>query len=467
MATDGTTPLANPVGPLAAGTSLDYVVKCTIPASATTNADTDLTVRATSTSDPAVWNETHDVIPPVQSGYALDLAKDGASGDNDPANDNPASQAVDPGSTAYYGFEVANTGQNPDTYDLGVTVPPGMTATIYPDPDCDGVLDNPAPAPVTDTGLVNPGEKACFVLAVQVPEGTPPLVQNPNDPGDDNVTITATSNANPAISDTITTDVAVNPVADLRFTPDRNGTVTSPGTIVYTHTVSNQGNEAASVTFSAAGSTHPTWTYQISTDGGATWTDVASAAAINLAPGASQEVQVRVVVPDGEPIGAIDTNQISANADYPTAADESAVVTDTTTVVGGDLRVEKRGETCADAACTTVTSSDASQAKPGEYIRYTVTASNIGTADLKKVVVSDPLPGHTDFVSVSASTTVAGAQLLFSTDGSSWSTSAPASLATGQAVFVGLDTNNDNAIDNSDLLPPGESLTLVFTVRVQ
>ncbi|HHN93461.1 MAG TPA: DUF11 domain-containing protein, partial [Anaerolineae bacterium] len=316
-------------------------------------------------------------------------------------------------------------------------------------------------------GLINPGTKACFVLAVEVPAGTPPLAQDPNDPADDNVTITATSNADPAISDTITTDLTVNPVADLRFTPDRNGTVTSPGTIVYAHTVSNLGNEAASVTFVEAGSTHPTWTYQISTDGGATWTDVASAAAIQLAPGASQEVQLRVIVPDGEPIGAIDTNRITANADYPTATDESASVTDTTTVVGGDLRIEKRGETCADAACATITSADASQAEPGEFIRYTVTASNIGTADLKKVIVSDPLPGHTDFVSVSASTSVAGAQLLFSTDGTTWSPTAPTTLATGQAVFVALDSTADGVIDENDLLAPGESITLVFTVQVQ
>jgi uncharacterized repeat protein (TIGR01451 family) len=467
MAADGTTPLDNPVGPVAAGAALDYVVKCAIPADATTMSPTDVTVRATSENDPAVWNETHDLIPPVESGYALDLAKNGESGDNDPSDDNPTSQSVDPGTTAYYGFEVTNTGQNPDTYDLGVTVPPGMTATIYPDPDCDGVLDQPAPAPVTDTGLLDAGEKACFVLAVEVPPGTPPLVQDPNDPADDNVTITATSNADPTISDVITTDVAVNPVADLRFTPDRNGTVTSPGTIVYTHTVSNLGNEAASVTFAESGSTHPTWTYQISTDGGTTWTDVASAGPLNLAPGASQEVQVRVIVPDGEPIGAIDTNQIVATADYPTASDDSASVTDTTTVVGGDLRIEKRGETCADAACATVTSADASQAKPGEYIRYTVTASNIGTADLKKVIVSDPLPGYTDFVAVSASTSVAGAQLLFSTDGTTWSTSAPTTLATGQAVFVGLDTNADGNVDENDLLAPGESVTLVFTVQVQ
>ena len=469
MAADGTTPLSNPVGPVAAGATLDYVVKCTIPANATTNADTDLTVTATSENDPAASNVTHNVIPEVNPGYAVDAAQPGESGDGDPADDNPPAQTVDPGTTAYYPFEVANTGNNPDTYNLAPTVPAGMTAVIYPDPDCDGNLDSPTPAPVTDTGLINPGDTSCFILAVDVPGDAAPISQDTSDPADDNVSINVSSNANPSVSDAISTDLIVNTVADLGFSPDRNGSVTSPGTIVYSHTVTNQGNQPADVSFELTGSTQSSWTYQISTDGGASWTTVASATIDDLAAGASQDVQIRVVVPAGEPIGAIDTAQIVARADYDNDGnpDATASVTDTTTVVGGDLRIEKSGQTCADAACATVTSADASQAKPGEYIRYTVIASNIGTADLKAVIVSDPLPGYTDFVGVSASTSVAGAQLLFSTDGVNWSPAAPATLATGQAVFVGLDSNGDGAIDENDLLAPGESLTLVFTVQVQ
>ncbi len=472
MAADGTTPLANPVGPMAAGASLDYVVKCSIPAATTTQDETDLTITATSQGDPTVSDTTHDVIPPVQSGYAVDVAQDGESADNDPSDDDPAAQAVDPGTTAYYGFEVANTGQNPDTYDLATTVTgiPGATTTIYPDADCDGQMGDPAPAPVSDTGLIEDGQKKCFVLAVDVPDGQAPLDLD-GTPGsnDDNVTITATSNADPTVTDTITTDLEVNLVADLTFTPDRNGTVTSPGTIVYTHTVTNSGNADASVTFAESGSTHPTWTYEISTDGGNNWTSVASAAAITVAPGDSQEVQIRVIVPDGEPVGAIDTNQITATGAYTSGglnASDTGTATDTTTVVGGDLRVEKSARTCADAACNTVTSNDGSQAEPGEYIEYTITATNIGTADLKKVIVSDPLPSYTDFVSVSASSTASGT-VYYSTDGSTWNTTAPNSLATGQAIFVAVDTSGDGAISDADLLSPSESITLIFVVQVQ
>ena len=484
MAADGTTPLANPVGPVEPydpndpanhpGT-FDYVVKCSIPATTTTQNETDLTITATSKGDPTVSDTTHDVIPAVQSGYAVDVAKDNASGDNNSNNDNPDGQSVNPGTTAYYGFEVANTGQNPDTYDLttAVTGIPGATTTIYPDPDCDGVLDNPAPAPVSDTGLIEDGQKKCFVLAVDVPDGSTPTSQDFNDPTDDNVTITATSTADPTVTDTITTDLEVNLVGDVAFTPDRNGTVTSPGTIVYTHTVTNNGNADASVTFSENGSTHPTWTYQISTDGGNTWSSIGSAQPITIAPGGSQEVQIRVIVPDGEPIGAIDTNQITASGSYSAnglSASDSESVTDTTTVVGGDLRLEKSARTCELADCSGANdpvSNDGSQAKPGEYIEYTIVATNIGTADLKKVIVSDPLPSYTDFVSVDGATSVSGAQVMFSTDGSSWSPNAPTTLDTGEAVYLALDANADGAIDDSDLLPPSETLTMIFVVRVQ
>ena len=470
MAADGTTPISGPVGPVSnvddSNTAVDetvfnYVVKCSIPAAFTSQADTTLTVTATSVNDPndpPASNVTHDVVPPVSSGYAVDIAKDRASGDNNANNDNPDGQTVDPGVTAYYGFEVANTGQNPDTYNLSAAVTgiPGATTTIYPDPDCDGVLDNPAPAPVTDTGLIEAGKKECFVLAVDVPDGTAPSVQDFQNPNDDNVTITATSNADPSVSDEISADLEVNLKAEITFTPDRNGTVTSPGTIVYTHTLTNNGNADASVSFSGSGSTHPTWTYQISTNGGASWTSVGSAA-VNLAKGDSKEIQIRVIVPDGEPIGAVDAVQITASASYSANglnANDSASVTDTTTVVGGDLRLEKQVDKTA--------------AKPGENLTYTITATNIGTADLKQVIISDPLPGYTSFVSVSASTDIPGGTVLYSTDGSTW-TSDPTtiSVSAGGAIYVAVDTNGDGDITDADTMPPGKKITITFVVQVQ
>ena len=443
VAADGTTPISGPVGPIDPTNTFNYVVKCLIPADEVTASNTEITVTATSENDPAVSNPVKDVVPPVQPGYGVDIAQHGNAGDGNDSNDNPTIPSVDPGTTVLIPFDVYNTGHNSDTYDLSAELSPnGFPSTIYPDANCDGEMDDPTPAPVTNTGLLStdpPNDHKCFILSVEVPAGQAP--------GSENVTITATSNANPSVTDYITTTITVNPVVSLDFTPDRSGTVTSPGTIVYTHTLTNNGNTDAAVTFSVSGSTHPTWTYQISTDGGSTWYDPADAS-VSLGAGASQEIQVRVIVPDGEPIGAVDVVTVTA-----TSGSASASVTDTTTVVGGDLRLEKQV--------------DKTEAVPGETLTYTITAINIGTADLKQVIVSDPLPSYTDFVSVSASTDISGGTVLYSTDGVNWSSSAPTSLNAGDAIYVGVDTDGDNDISDTDLMPPGKSITITFVVRVQ
>ena len=96
-------------------------------------------------------------------------------------------------------------------------------------------------------------------------------------------------------------------------------------------------------------------------------------------------------------------------------------------------------------------------------------AENIGTASLEAVKVADPLPAYTDFVSVSATAEgfPAGATVLYSTDGTTWSTNPPTSLPAGGTVYVGVDTNGDRTIDENDEMPPGAKITLTFKVQVQ
>ncbi len=451
VASDGTTPISGAVGPIAKDATFDYIVKCSIPADYEEQGTEDaahIEVTATSETDPTAQNKVTGIVTDVLPGYGVDIAQHGNAGDNDATNDNPPVSAVDPGTSVNIPFDVYNAGANPDTFDLTTTLPSGWTGTIYPDSNCDGVMDDPAPTPVTDTGLMEAGATQCFILVVDVPANQAPIdLDGTAGTSDDNVSITATSEADSTKTDTITTDVEVNTVYALDFTPDRSGTVTSPGTIEYTHTVTNNGNTSVDVSFSISGSTHDTWTYQISTDGGATWTDVDSGSVSGLAAGASQEITIRVSVPDGEAIGAVDVVTITA-----TAGTASPSVTDTTTVVGGDLRLEKNV--------------DVTEAKPGDTITYTVTASNIGTADLTKVIVTDPLPSYTTFVSVSASADFSGT-VMYSTDGSSWSTTAPTSLSAGQSIYVAVDTSGDGNITDADIMPPGATITITFKVQVQ
>jgi len=174
---------------------------------------------------------------------------------------------------------------------------------------------------------------------------------------------------------------------------------------------------------------------------------------------------VRVIVPAGEPINRSEAANLTATATYASGA-PTASVTDTTTIVGGDLRLSKSAVSYVGST-TTVRSNNGAQAFPGDQIVYTVVAENIGTANLTKVVLTDPVPAYTTFVSVSAATTIPGGTVLYSTDGTTWSPTAPTSLPAGGSIYVGVDTNSDTNITAADTMPPASKITLTLRVQVQ
>lgn len=469
---DGVTPLSGPVGPLPAGGTYTVVVKCSIPASQTTGGSVTLT--ATSVGNPSGTvaalldgvDNTTLAVTTVLSGYSVDAAHNtnGAAGGEgaDPANDtrpgyNPA---VNPGGTAQFPFEVSNSGQQPDSYNLSATLPSGWTATFYPDTDCDGLMDTSTPAPVIDTGLINNGSSKCFIAVVQVPAGAAPVDVTAG--STDNVQFSVTSTTLGTVSDTILGAVDVNLVAQISLEPPRNGTITTPGTLTYTHTLVNNSNQSGLCSISGTGGSFG-WTYQYSTDG-TNWLSSLSGVSV-AANGGSQVIYVRVLTPGGQPIGRTDVNTLTATCTIGSAS-ASDTTTEITTVVGGDLRLTKTGVSYMGTS-TTVRDANAATALPGDVIEYTVVASNIGTGNLAQVIIIDPLPSYTNFVSVSASISGFSGTVLYSTNGTTWSTTAPTTLSTGGSIYVAVDTNGDSTITNADLMPPSATITLVFRVQVQ
>ena len=470
---DGVTPLSGPVGPLAAGATYNVVVRCAIPASQTTGGSVTLT--ATSVNNPSGSvatlldgvDATTLAVTTVVSGYSVDAAHNtnGASGGEgaDPANDtrpgyNPA---VNPGGVAYFPFEVSNTGANPDSYTLSASLPAGWTVVFYPDADCNGVMDTPTPSPVTNTGLISASATACFIAAVQVPTGAAPVDVTAGT--SDNVQFIVTSTTLGSVSDTILGAVDVNLVAQIALDPDRSGTVTSPGTIQYTHTLTNNSNTGAACNISGDGGSHG-WTYQYSLDG-STWSASLSGVSV-AANGGSQTIYVRVLTPAGQPIGRTDVNTVTATCTVGSAT-ATDTASETTTVVGGDLRLTKSGVSYVGSS-TTVRDANAATALPGDVIEYTVVASNIGTGNLTQVVITDPLPSYTNFVSVSATISgFTGGTVLYSTNGTTWSATAPTTLSAGSSIYVAVDTNGDTNITSADVMPPSATITITFRVQVQ
>jgi uncharacterized repeat protein (TIGR01451 family) len=256
----------------------------------------------------------------------------------------------------------------------------------------------------------------------------------------------------------------VNTVAQVLLDPDRSGTVTSPGTIQYTHTLINNSNAPATCNVSGDGGSYG-WSYQYSTNG-TSWQASLSGVSV-AANGGTQTIYVRVQVPAGEPIGRTDVNTVTASCTVGSAS-ASDTATETTTIVGGELRLQKSAVSYVGST-PTVRDPAGATAYPGDRIVYTITADNIGTGNLTNVKVSDPIPAYTNFVSVSA--TAAGFSgtytILYSTNGTTWSATAPSSVPTGGTIYVGVSTNGDSTIDANDVMPPGASITITLVVQVQ
>jgi uncharacterized repeat protein (TIGR01451 family) len=472
---NGATPISSAVGPFAPGVDFSFQVDCDIPASYTSGTAIDLTVTATSVGNSAQSDTTTDRITSVVSGIGVDLAAHGnTSTPATPADDDPAAQSANPGAFVNFPIDVRNNGQSTDSYNLTSVIPASWTNTFYPDSNCDGSMDSPQPLPVTNTGLVAANGVVCFIAQVGV-LGTAA-------PGSYAVSFSATSTTLSTITDTISTSVSVNQTTTFDFDPNRSGTTTTPGTIVYNHNLINGGNAPTRVTIPASTSAYG-WTYQYSLDG-TTWVaDFTGSNFIAIAAGATQAFYVRVQVPGGEPINRQEAMTITASAVYPgpdldfsTTADNGSAsdfVIDTTTVSSGDLDLSKSAISYVGNAETTTRSASAAIAYPGDRIVYTVTARNLGTANLGRVVIQDPLPGYTDFISVSASISgfAGGATVVYSTDGNTWSVTAPLALAAGQRIYVAVNTagtaGGAGSIDSTDVMAPGARIDITFKVLVQ
>jgi uncharacterized repeat protein (TIGR01451 family) len=89
------------------------------------------------------------------------------------------------------------------------------------------------------------------------------------------------------------------------------------------------------------------------------------------------------------------------------------------------LRLTKAARSCTDANCTTVTDATGATIEPGQYIEYTVDATNLGDLSLSDVIVFDGIPVPSQFAS-SANASVA---IECSTNGGTSWAACPAGIA--------------------------------------
>jgi trimeric autotransporter adhesin len=476
---DGATGLGSGVT-LAPGADYNVVVKLTIPAGSTPSATANVT--AVIKSDAGTSSDiTTDILTAITSGQSVDIRNNDNLTTTVPltgTTNTPIAITTNPGTTVYYPLTVQNTGVVNDTYALTTTgLPSGSTVAYYLDTNGDGLPDG---APITSTAVLSPLQILQLVAVVTVPANAAPATAAP-------ISFTTTSNSNPTSTDTIVNTLTINAINSLLFTPDRNSSITSPGTVVYLHTLTNNGNSSATISLTP-GAGLAGFTYLIYRDNGTTpgvidagdtlVYDGTSPTTFALAAGASTPILVQVSAVAGLADATTDARLITASGTF-SAGSATATVTDTTKIVLGKLDLQKTANTT-----TAFPRTAPGVAASTSEITYTIVATNLGSGGLSNVIVFDPIPTYTDFKFGSASVTGcpvgSTCTIEYSINGgTTWSATAPADSNT-TGTSNGYSDNQDatrvtnirvvvtNATSTPvNLFPAGAAITITFTVSVR
>jgi uncharacterized repeat protein (TIGR01451 family) len=397
---------------------------------------------------------------------------------------------------------VQNNGNRPDVFDIttvqdnfpGATVvlytknPDGSKGPVLPDTDGDGK---------PDTGSLQPGEVKDILVQVTFPAGTQPAdpLVKPT------VVVTATSSNDPTKSDSTKDIVNLPKVSFGDPTPTPGGDITPPQTgtppVDSTGTPVNPGTPQCVTTVTSY------FAMEVANLGTAPdLFNISGVAPIKLTNGTVvntpvtyyRDVNGNGVKDAGDTLltdsaadtdSIPDTGLIAPNAEVKLiaalaipcdAAAQTIVLNQTATSPISGVTVTDPNDTVT-VGTTPVAMPDKkgpATAKPGELITYTIVGKNTSNANITKAFVKDTVPANTAFTSLvsggvtkTASWTAAGT-ILYSTNGTSWSATAPAvPQADSTTFYAAVDTNGDSTITIADILKPGESITVTFSVIVK
>ena len=465
---DGVTPLIDTTGnsipdtgPLAAGASYTVIVKAALPAGST-GGPFNATITATSTVVGALnagANASMTDRLVAITANTVDLTNNAAIGSPGVLGVGPGpevspvvSVAANPGTTATFVLFVNNTSgaSVADSYDLlasstttfstSSTLPAGWTVTFRTSLGADCSAPNLSTV-ISNTGSVNGGTAKLVCAIIGIPAGAGAGAQA--------IYFQSKSPTSGAL-DVKHDQVTVNTIHNVTLTPNGSNQIFPGGSVVYTHSLTNNGNVSEAITFTApiTADSQAGWSSVLFQDTNANGVldpadlAVSTATTFTLNPGQSVTMFVKVTAPSGAAIGAIDTTTARAgyNATFATAQDQ-------TTVIAGQLRLLK--EQALDANCDGVADTAFGQANitagavPGSCVIYRITATNSGTANITSVVVSDSTPAFTLFTNNPPASTTVGTIV------------APANGTAGTiSATVGT-------------LTPSQSAVIIFAVKIQ
>jgi uncharacterized repeat protein (TIGR01451 family) len=482
LKSDGVTPLIDTngdgivdTGPVAPGASYTVVMKATLPAGATGTGPFIENKTATSTVDPTKSATGADTLTAIAKVNVTNNAAIGSAGVLGAGGGPQASPVVtnttNAGTSTAFILYVNNLGPIADTYALSSTLalPSGWSVNFK----ADGGAGNCSTtgAVLTSTASIGAGANALVCAVVTVPAGYAAGTVDFNFRAQ-----SATTGSLDTINDAVT--VSAGSVRSLTFAPNNTGQASAGGTVIYSHTITNTGNviegalNGGSTIVLTNANTQTGWTavqyYDINGTGVFAANDpvipaagLQSVLAAGLAPGKSIVIFDVVQAPAGAANGVVDTTTLTLTttnnagaAGYTSAVPAVVSVTDSTTVVAGNVTLVKTqvlDATCAGTITTGFSSAAISTgAIPGACVDFQLTVQNVGSTNATAVTVSDATPAYTTLSALPApvitypGTAVTGATITAPTAGTA---------GTVSATFP--------------TLTPGQSAVITFGVKIQ
>lgn len=455
---DGVTPLVDTngngipdTGPVtgiltAPNNTYTVVLKVTLPAGVA-GGPFSVSKTATSKFDPTKIATGTDTLTSITAN-TVDLTNGAGLGVGAFTTATIVTNSTNPGTTTRFTLNVVNASTSTgDTFNLNASTDSAFGSLILP-AGWTVVFRDSTGAVITNTGVVAAGATAVVYADVTIPAGQAAI------PAGQPITFRVLSPSTGS-TDRITDSVVVNTVRSVTVTPNNAGQVVPGGSVVYTHTITNAGNVTENA---VAGSTVTLSLLQ--TQAGFTAIvyldannnniidtgDVAINTAADLGPiaaGASKQLLVKVTASSGVGIGVVDTSTLTATtavAINGVAAPVAVSATDTTTVISGNIVLLK--EQALDANCDGIADTAYSVATittgaiPGACIRYRVTATNNGSANVDSLVLSDATPVATTYISTNPAVTVPASPVTAPVSGSAGTISAAIGTLTPSASVV-------------------------------
>jgi len=426
---DGVTPLTNvsgttavDIGPIPVRGTREVVVVVSLPnttfGEGPNNAGFVTLVEVRPVGAAAGVKDTTTLTIAAVTAARVDLTDDSVNNTNVDVNGDPIIDAANgegatgtaiidsatttPTNAVTFPLGVFNGSNSPDNFNLTVpNLPAGWTAVFL---DANGNA-------VTNTGSIPKNTEASLTVVITPPAGT--LVD------DYPIDFTIASPVS-GLTDTMRNQVTVTEVRQLSLVPNRTGQVAPSGTIVYSHTLTNNGNtteggavnNGLNISFAQA-SGAGTFTGNVTVavdlnnnnlidaDEIVTAGDLKQRLLTGLAAGASATILVQVQAPAGALPGQENrtTATVTATGNINNVVPPAAVqVLDVTTVTAGQIRLVKtqaRDVDCDAGEPDTAYTQGVIDAQPGQCVMYRIVATNEGNALVNNVFITDATPAFT------------------------------------------------------------------------